>query len=100
MSLKWTRKPPQVVAENQAPYDFYAVGMARHYMLARESVGGYLDTCDLTGRCTGLHAYGPLATLKREAALWDTMTVEQVHARQANGIRNMTHRDYAKEKRS
>jgi len=90
--LRWTRKPPRVVAENQAPFDFYAIGTRRHYMLA---TNGYLDTCTLEdGQCTGLYAYGTVAALKREARLWDSLSDSQIRARLSNGVRNVHHREY------
>ncbi len=91
--MRWTRNPPRVVAENQAPFDFYATGVQRHYMLSSR---GYLDTCALEdGRCTGLYIYGTVAALKREAHLWDALPATQIRARISNGVRNVNHREYA-----
>lgn len=44
---------------------------------------------------TGLIAYARnIAALRREAALWETLTDAQIRTRQANGVRNVTHPDY------
>ena len=93
-TLNWTRDYPEVVA-HQCAIDLYAGGVTRHYLITRHPCGGFLDVCTLDGNCTGLHVYArSVAALKREAVLWETLTDDQIRARQANGVRNVNHPDY------
>jgi hypothetical protein len=92
--LRWTRKYPQVVA-HQGGIDLYAGGATRCYLITRTPGGGMLDACTLDGGCTGLIAYArSVAALKREAALWERLTDAEIQARQANGVRNVSHPHY------